>query len=237
MSFCFTGCQFVDEALSKDGEEVSDNQVADDAGFSQKVSPEKNQSSPEGASASLDARCSLVLNTSDAWSGGYRARNVLRSVNDDSPLHKATYERDVRALELLIAGGYDPNKEDEFGRTALHWVTYFRGSFSDEDDDVVELLLEKGADPNIQDACGNTPLHYITELKKIEIFGDDVQDIAEYLLKKGARLDITNKEGLTPYEVAVKASENDNWVSSIGSHDLLDEFDDWIEEQKEKENE
>ena len=236
MSFCFTGCQFVGEALSKDGEEVSDNQVADAPGFSQKVSPEKKQNSPEEASASLNARCSLVLNTDNEWSV-YKARSVLRS-RSDSLIHKATFERDEGEVEELIAGGYDLNKEDEFGRTALHWVTYFRSNFSDGDDDMVELLLEKGANPNVQDVCGNTPLHYIAELKRSELFGDDVQDIAEYLLEGGAQLDIQNREGLTPYDVATEAEENNSiWIDFLDSHDLVDDFNDWIEEEKEKEKE
>ena len=224
MSFCFTGCQLVDEALSKDGE-VSENQVS---------------GSPDNKQNFLSEHCTLRLDDGKSFGDVYKVREILR-LHSGSSIHKAAFEEDEGEVEELIAKGTDVNSRDQYGRTALHWVTYFNHDFSDGDDDMVELLLEKRADPNVQDVCGNTPLHYIAEKKAGEIFGSDVDDIANYLLEAGARLDITNKkEGLTSYDVAVASSQlsyGSLGLNLIASSDLVDEFNDWIEEQKEKENE
>ena len=219
MSFCFTGCQLVDEALSKDGE-VSENQVS---------------GSPDNKQDFLSEHCTLRLDSDENFRDGYKVREVLR-LRSGSSIHKAAFEEDEGEVEELIAKGTDVNSRDQYGRTALHWVTYFNHDFSDGDDDMVELLLEKRADPNVQDVCGNTPLHYIAEFKDFEFLGSDMGDIANYLLEAGARLDIANKkEGLTPYEVAVASSQLSHGTPAYDhlGHDLVDEFNDWIEEQKE----
>jgi ankyrin repeat protein len=48
--------------------------------------------------------------------------------------------------------GVDPNTQDKYGRTPLHWAAY-NGYI-----DVVKLFLVHGADPAVKDKDGRTPL-------------------------------------------------------------------------------
>lgn len=59
-----------------------------------------------------------------------------------------------RVLEMLIAAGMNPNKQDASGRTALHYAAMYA---KDTHGWVVASLLGYGADPLIKDAEGKTP--------------------------------------------------------------------------------
>ena len=64
-------------------------------------------------------------------------------------------------VKMLLDGGAQPDKEDDEGRTPLHWaVLKSSWRFCKE---MVQLLLERGADPNKEDKRGMTPLQLDSE--------------------------------------------------------------------------
>lgn len=98
---------------------------------------------------------------------------ILEMMEIGNSLQAAVFDGDIDlAINLLENGKFDLNKQDQQGRTLLHY-TSCRGQH-----DMIELLLEKGADPNIKDKNGNTPLHWCGHV-----------DIFELLIFYGARVD------------------------------------------------
>ena len=98
---------------------------------------------------------------------------ILEMMEIGNSLQAAVFDGDIDlAINLLENGKFDLNKQDQQGRTLLHY-TGSRGQI-----DMIELLLEKGADPNIKDKNGNTPLHWCGHV-----------DIVELLISYGARVD------------------------------------------------
>ena len=58
-------------------------------------------------------------------------------------------------VKMLLDGGAQPDKEDDEGRTPLHWAVSRSLRFREK---MVQLLLERGADPRKADKWGMTPL-------------------------------------------------------------------------------
>jgi len=58
-----------------------------------------------------------------------------------------------KTASLLLEAGADPDEQDEYGRTPLHFAA------RNGHDKVVVLLLKAGADTNVKDKDGETPLH------------------------------------------------------------------------------
>jgi hypothetical protein len=107
---------------------------------------------------------------------------------DQTDLHSAAYDGDVKRVKELLKKGADPNTQSEDGDTPLH-VAASKGHF-----DVVKLLLEHGADPNIQDEYGLTPLHDAASMGHV--------DVVRLLLEHGADPSIRNRDGKTPLDLA-----------------------------------
>lgn len=63
----------------------------------------------------------------------------------------AIIQQQDRAAAVLAEATINPNVQDQFGRTALHYASDF-GKKS-----LVDILLTKGADPNVEDQEGKSP--------------------------------------------------------------------------------
>ena len=73
-----------------------------------------------------------------------------------TPLMHAAEDGDVASVEKLLAGGADPNFQDQRGWTAL-----MHASFRHRDNQyVIKALLAAGADSSIKDHEGLTALHW-----------------------------------------------------------------------------
>ena len=66
-------------------------------------------------------------------------------------------------VKMLLDGGGQLHKEDEEGRTPLHWAVLRSLHFRTESKEMVQLLLERGAEPHKTDKWGRTPLQLATE--------------------------------------------------------------------------
>ena len=69
-----------------------------------------------------------------------------------SPIADAAEERDLQAVQTLLAKGENPNAAQIDGMTALHWAAYR------DDLETARLLLDSGAKPAPQNRYGVTPL-------------------------------------------------------------------------------
>ncbi|WP_353283086.1 ankyrin repeat domain-containing protein [Wolbachia endosymbiont (group A) of Pogonocherus hispidulus] len=98
------------------------------------------------------------------------------------------HESRVKAIDLLLKHGADPNTRNREGKSPLHCViNNSDGTFCHK---VTELLLNYNASPDAEDNQGKTPLHYL--------FEDGIHnhvEIAKLLLKRGANLYIQNERG------------------------------------------
>ena len=93
-----------------------------------------------------------------------------------------------KTASLLLEAGADPDEQDEYGRTPLHFAA------RNGHDKVVALLLEAGADPDAQDDHGRTPLHFAAK--------STFDKVVVLLLKAGADTNVKNKDGETPLHKA-----------------------------------
>ena len=75
-----------------------------------------------------------------------------------------TGQKDV--VKMLLDGGAQPDKEDDEGRTPLHWALLKSQLYGKE---MVPLLLERGADRHKADKRGTTPLQLASEMEYEEV--------------------------------------------------------------------
>jgi hypothetical protein len=138
-----------------------------------------------------------------------RIQKLARFLNDDSAdeipthvqagiellikqnvtLHKAAEEGDSHVVKILLRGGVDLDKEDEYTKTPLHIAT-LHGH-----EEVVKLLVEGGANVDKFDFSGVSPMH-LAVMKCHE-------SIVEILIQKGAHVDQGDKDKTTPLFYAV----------------------------------
>lgn len=69
---------------------------------------------------------------------------------ENTPLHWAVSFGHHSAVELLLAGGADPNSRDMYGNTPLHWASIYPG--------VMQLLMSQDARVDSQNSKGRTSL-------------------------------------------------------------------------------
>ncbi len=99
----------------------------------------------------------------------------------------------IRAVQsLILDGGADVNKTDDYGRTALI-IAADEHCFKE----TIKELVIAGADVNAADKSGRTALHYALR------YGS--QDVARYLIKKGADYNRADNNGVTPVEIAAES--------------------------------
>ena len=95
-------------------------------------------------------------------------------------------------IETLAKNGYNLNKQDKFGESALFYA------IERQDTEAVKLLLKYGAKLDLRsDLYGQTPLHYAARVGNLEI--------AEMLINKGADIMSKTNLGWTTIKVAKKS--------------------------------
>lgn len=107
----------------------------------------------------------------------------------------------AQVFQLLLEHGYDPNKRDEEGRTALHYaaqgcVEDIHDRLRDNQPEIIQLMVRAGADVNLADDQGNTPLH-------LAVREHASPEILLTLLRAGSDVNLANDRGNTPLHLAV----------------------------------
>lgn len=70
------------------------------------------------------------------------------------------YQGEIACLRMLLWAGFDPNAQDSYGKTALHFMAALKihpGSHPR----AVRLLLQAGANPNLKNDNGDTALCFL----------------------------------------------------------------------------
>jgi len=134
-----------------------------------------------------------------------------------------TRKNDIEGVKKFIADGGDLNIQDEYGNTALFYVSGWWASLK-----IAKLLIDNGADLNIQNQMNETALMYASdnnewEMTKLLIDNKaklDIQDdqertalmfasknnnfkSVELLVEAGAKLDIKDDCGFTALDIAI----------------------------------
>lgn len=154
-----------------------------------------------------------------------------------TPLHMASFRRNIRVVELLVQYAENAEKyinmSDSRKRNALHEAVQ-RG-----DEEIIEFLLKRGADPRACNLDGYNPAHVACEgglsgmmrlllnkdLTAInDQAGDDLNrrtclhmaaannnaDDVEWLLTQNANPSVKDANGMTAWEVACNEKANGN---------------------------
>ncbi|MEM6259899.1 MAG: ankyrin repeat domain-containing protein [Planctomycetota bacterium] len=152
-----------------------------------------------------------------------------------------TLDGSEKLMHEMILGGFDPNRIDFRGRTALFYALvgdrerrYYDRTFQLRRN-MIKRLLDNGANPDIQDLNGKSPLlAFITEYGTNEQIigmlleaGADVNiadsngqnllfrlykpELVEVLIDKGINLNHADKNGLTPL----------HWYVQSGRHEMV----------------
>jgi hypothetical protein len=120
----------------------------------------------------LDLPIEVIGDIIDTWS--------------EIPLFQAILQKDNETVKQLINSGFDINKKDNHGQTALH-VAVHCGNV-----EIVKLLLSKGAKVNAKDKEKQTPF--------LMIGGDDdsqAKEIFRLLIDAGADVNVEDEDGET----------------------------------------
>lgn len=80
---------------------------------------------------------------------------------DDSPLHRASMEGNIKEVERLIKKGADVNILDNWNRTPLMYAC--KGNYYE----VAKALIDNGADIHATDSTGMTAAHHLAATNKI----------------------------------------------------------------------
>lgn len=132
------------------------------------------------------------------------ASQATKNNHGSTPLMIAALYGDPEILNCFV-GQDNVAAQDNFGQTALHYVTAVIPKISSSKDTVkksayecAQYLIESGLSVHIRDSWGNTPLFGAAGYGEVEI--------VRLLLNNGARVNETNDRGETPLMVAVAHS-------------------------------
>ena len=89
------------------------------------------------------------------WGVGAHKTKTVDIPKDNRPLHVATQTGSYSTLEDLLANKFDPNEQDDMGKSALHIASKAL------DTKIMKLLIDYKADVNLPDMLKMTPLHYV----------------------------------------------------------------------------
>jgi serine/threonine-protein phosphatase 6 regulatory ankyrin repeat subunit B len=153
----------------------------------QGADPNRRNNQRDGETALHAAVSSGNFRSAQALLAG--GADVNLAANDGiTPLIKLVLEDKwsvLRMAKIFLDAGADPNLQDSFGRSALHYA---------QDSEVIELLIENGANIDLRDSEGQTALHRAA--------GQGNLDTLVALLKLGADLETEDINGNTPVDLA-----------------------------------
>ena len=110
--------------------------------------------------------------------------------HDQTALHWAALEKNVKIMRLLIEHGAKVNVQTEkYKQTVLHNAV---GSA-----EAIQLLLEHGADVSLTDSNGNLPLHYAANRGNVAA--------ANLLINRGSPVDARDNREDTPLMAAARS--------------------------------
>jgi ankyrin repeat protein len=105
-----------------------------------------------------------------------------RSELGDTPLHCAAYQKQDKAVKLLLDAGADLDARGDHGRTPLHCAAV-AGAV-----ETARLLIQRGADLEAVDERDQTPL--LAAVNHVEVGRPETQKLVKLLLKSGAHYDL-----------------------------------------------
>jgi ankyrin repeat protein len=111
-------------------------------------------------------------------------------ISGRTPLHYAAPNGDVSDVAKQLAGGANPNVQDDNGWTPLHFAAQAVSA------DVTKALLSAGAALDLQDSFGNTALSTAVFNSK----GDGT--VIKLLREAGSDPSVKNKSGVSPILLA-----------------------------------
>ena len=125
-----------------------------------------------------------------------------QGLDGQTPLHRASYYRRPKIVQLLLANGANAHTEDAQGRNPLHHLSPYLNDIDPQDVlRVTQLLLEQGVDVNVLDEKRETPLHIASSVGHLENI--------QVLLDHGAKADAENVDGQIPLHL-VSQNNNEN---------------------------
>ena len=122
----------------------------------------------------------------------------IKNYNGYSPLIYACdfYLTKIEIVKLLLNYDVDVNKQDNFGRTALIYLSINNNT------EIAKLLLNAGADIDKQDNFGYTPLMYAAKNDNVEFI--------KLLINFGVDLNKQNNTGYTALIIAIDNNSNES---------------------------
>lgn len=105
------------------------------------------------------------------------------------------FQDEIACLRMLLWAGFDPNAQDEQGRTALHFMASLK-NLPGSHPRAVRLLLKAGIDPNLKNEIGDTALCYMAGN---ESWLDAMDETAWMLLRNGANPLLKANDGSSAY--------------------------------------
>lgn len=138
----------------------------------------------------------------DTWTGPSKVewryepnfRNGKYDAPSKPPLLLAAEKGAVDVMEVLVAGGADPNVAMPDGTTVVH------AAVMSERVAAVAAALRIRPDANVKTAVGRTPLHQL--LRQRHYPGNEAVEILRLLAAKGARADLKDNRGLLATDMA-----------------------------------
>ena len=131
-----------------------------------------------------------------------------QGLDGQTPLHRASYNRRPKIVQLLLANGANARTEDAQGRNPLHHLSPFLNKVDPQDIlRVTQLLLEYGVDVNALDERHETPLHIASS--------DGHLENVRFLLDHGAKVDAVNVDGQIPLHLVSKHNDENADVTRL----------------------
>ena len=107
------------------------------------------------------------------------------TITGQTPFALAAMNGHRKAVEALLEGGAELNKQGHGGQTALHLAC------ANEHIELVEWLIEAKADIEVEDDAGNSPMNEAARNGHLKI--------VDILCEAGGNMEHANKAGCTPF--------------------------------------